>query len=57
MTISHKHIDSHNKWKQTLVSCAKTTEAIGTTNSEGGLFCGCSLNMATGKPYSLLLCC
>ncbi|WJX58939.1 hypothetical protein P8452_44340 [Trifolium repens] len=37
MTISQKHIDSHNKWKQTLVSCAKTTEAIDTSNSEASL--------------------
>lgn len=38
LSIGAKHINSHNKWKRTLVSCAKTTEAIDATKSEGGLF-------------------
>ena len=35
-----KYIKSQSKYKQTLVSCNKTAEAIKTTKSEGGLFGG-----------------
>ncbi|KAJ1401147.1 biotin/lipoyl attachment domain-containing protein [Sesbania bispinosa] len=38
LAIGEKRINSHNKWKRTLVSSAKTAEAIDTTKSEGGLF-------------------
>lgn len=52
LAISDKHINPHNKWNRSLVSCAKTAEAIDTTKPEGGLFC------FLGKlcTYSFVLC-
>ncbi|TKY56918.1 hypothetical protein E2542_SST21364 [Spatholobus suberectus] len=32
LAIGVKHINSHNKWKRTLVSCVKTIEVIDATN-------------------------
>ncbi|KAI5434001.1 uncharacterized protein LOC127118107 isoform X1 [Lathyrus oleraceus] len=37
LAVSVKHNDSHNKWKKTLVSCSKPTEAVDTTKSEASL--------------------
>ncbi|KAL5101808.1 hypothetical protein RYX36_006135 [Vicia faba] len=37
LAISDKHNDSHSKWKKTLVSCSKPTEAIETAKSKASL--------------------
>lgn len=37
-----KQLSSEFKWKRTLVSCAKTTETIKTSKSDGKLFLFCA---------------
>jgi hypothetical protein len=39
LTNGEKHIHSHTRGKKTLVSCAKTIEAVNTTKSDGGFYC------------------
>lgn len=38
LAYGQKHINSHTKGKNTLISCGKTAEAINASKSDGGLY-------------------